>query len=210
MRIDPSRDAPVNRTGDCCPSQSEGCGALIAQPIAVSPLATLLAGHALRDGEIIYLAIKPSRWFIVLSGLRFIASVLILAIAATVIDSRMDSGSRWYYWEAALFLIFGRVTWATLQWMARLYVLTDQRILRIEGVFQVDVFDCPLREVGRVDVVRCTRERLFGLGTIVISRQPENAPAALWQMVCKPVEVQARIADAIERNRRGNSLFAAA
>src|SRR5687767_2136535 len=59
--------------------QASDCGA--ASPTAaVTPLGALLARHVIRDGEVVLLALKPSRWFILLSSLRFIAVVSILAL----------------------------------------------------------------------------------------------------------------------------------
>ena len=39
--------------------------------------------------------------------------------------------------------------WALLQWTNRLYVLTDLRIVSITGVFNAQIFDCPLRKIAR-------------------------------------------------------------
>jgi PH (Pleckstrin Homology) domain-containing protein len=203
------RDDRADRAGHCCPTESNGGGLIAAPPRASSMLGTLLADHALRNGEVIYLAIKPSLWFILLSSLRFIAAVLIVAIAAAIIDLRFEN-RHLFYWEAALFVIFGRLTWATLQWMGRLYLLTDQRILRLEGVLHIDVFDCTLRQVARVDVIRSTRERIFGLGTLHITPSNQSLPFAQWQMISRPDDVHARVVDAIERNRRCGGISAAA
>ena len=208
MRIHRPDHPPRTDLKDCCPTQSDGL--LAITPEAGSTLATLLSTHALRDGEIIWLALKPSVWFILLSSLRFIAAVLIAACAAALLDWRAD-GFRFPLIEATLFLIFGRLTWATLQWMGRLYVLTDQRILRVQGVFQLDVFDCPLRKVARADLFRSTRERVFRLGTIVITPSDVSFPIAQWQMVSRPRQVLARIADAIDRQHHtGGNVIAAA
>jgi len=199
-------EEPPERASDCAHATS----AAVARPWGSSVLAALLARHALRDGEIIHMAIKPSLWYVVLSSLRFIAATLICTIAVAIVDSKLDE-HHFYYWEAAAFIAGGRLTWAALNWMGRLYVLTDQRIIRIQGVFQVDVFDCTLRKVARVDIVRCTRERIFRLGTMHISPLDQSMHPAQWQMVAKPNEVQARIVDAIERNRStGGTMFAAA
>jgi len=205
MRLHREPDAP-----DSACAHSSTSSAALTRPWGNAVLATLLARHALRDGEIIHLAIKPSLWFVLLSSLRFIAATLICTIAVAMIDSRFDEHHS-YYWEAAAFVAFGRLTWAALNWMSKLYVLTDQRIIRIEGVFSLNVFDCPLRKVARVDIVRSTRERIFRLGSMHISPLDQSQPPAQWQMVARPNEVQARIVDAIERHRNSTgNMFAAA
>ena len=74
---------------------------------------------------------------------------------------------------AAIFLLAGRIMWAVLQWMGRLYVLTDMRIVRLSGVFNVEIFDCALRKVATTRLTRTFREKLWRLGSIEI--QPRAA-----------------------------------
>lgn len=217
MRIAPQPPSSSGRGeealagNDCCPTESDG-GALAITPRVGASLATLLAAHALRDGEVILLAIKPSPWFVLLSGLRFIAAVLIAAIATVLAEWRIAE-HRWLLVEATAFLIFGRLTWAALQWMGRLYVLTDQRILRVKGVVQLDVFDCPLRKLARADLIHSTRERIFRLGTVVLSPAEADMPIAQWQMIARPRQVFARVVEAMHRSKNlhgGVSHFEAA
>src|SRR5688572_30052761 len=63
-----------------------GAGAAAAEERrALFPsLATLLAGHLLRDGEVVLLILKPSAWFILFSVMRFVAAVSIAVIAANL------------------------------------------------------------------------------------------------------------------------------
>ncbi len=103
----------------------------------------MLASHIFRDGEIIILLLKPSAWFIPWSSLTFCGAVMLISLGTAVIDHRTHDRLDF---ELATVFIVGRLVWALLQWMGRLYVLTDQRILRLAGVFYIDVFDCPLRK----------------------------------------------------------------
>ena len=93
--------------------------------------------------------------------------------------------------------------WAIVQWMGRLYVLTDLRILRLAGIFSVDIFDCPLRRVARTRIVYTTRERITRLGTIEIIPDDEKIPVAQWQMVAKPLVVHDQIIAAVNRAKQG-------
>ena len=78
--------------------------------------------------------------------------------------------------KVGVFVLAGRMMWAVLQWMGRLYILTDLRIVRLSGVFSLDIFDCPLRRVARTRLVRSMRERLTGTGTIEIIPAADAAP----------------------------------
>ena len=176
--------------------------AVVVPARAGTSLAALFAGHVLQDGELILLLIKPSLWFVLLSSLKFVAVALILMISAALLDPQLP-GRNSVYQEFGLFVIAGRVMWAALQWMGRLYILTDMRIVRLSGVFNVEIFDCPLRKVARTRLHRTIQERLTGVGTIEVIPSDEELPISYWNMVAKPVHVQEQIVTAITRAKQG-------
>jgi len=165
-------------------------------------LGTLLGSHILRDGELVLLILKPSLWFIAFNSLVFALIIGFTAAASALIDHRMHDH---FYFEAALFVITGRVMWSVLQWMGRLYILTDQRVLRITGIFSVEVFDCPLRKVVRARMVSSGREKLVGVGSIEIIPSDEAVPSAIWQTIAKPKEVLDRLRAAITRAKQNGT-----
>ena len=176
--------------------------AAVAAPARVSSLAALLTGHLLQNGEIVLLVCKPSLWFIVLTSLRWAAVIAILLVAAKIYDQKLPANNALYV-EAGVFVLAGRIMWAIVQWMGRLYVLTDLRILRLAGIFSVDIFDCPLRRVARTRIVYTTRERITRLGTIEIIPGDEKIPVAQWQMVAQPLVVHDQIIAAVNRAKQG-------
>jgi len=179
---------------------AEGAAAAVtatASRASRTSLAALITGHILRDGELVLLMLKPSLWYIVLSSLRFAAAAAIVAIAAELLDHR--PASRFAYAEAAIFLTAGRVMWALLQWTGRVYILTDLRIIRLTGVFNVDIFDCPLRKVARTRLTYTVRERLARTGSIEITPQDESNPPGIWQTIPKPTEIHEQIVAAITK-----------
>ncbi len=182
---------------------SEGAAVAAAPPFSPS-LATLLASHILRDGELVLLILKPSFWFVLLSSLRFIAIVLILAMAAKVFDTHLPGPNR-NYQETAVTIIGVRLLWATLQWMGRLYILTDLRILCVWGVFNIELFDCPLRKVARTRLVRGLADQAVAVGSIEIIPQDESSPFGVWQTVGRPKKVHEQILATISRAKQGGS-----
>jgi hypothetical protein len=177
-----------------------GAGAAVAGRPAVRPsLAALLTSHILHDGEMVLLILRPSLWFIVFGSLRFLAAVIILVIAAKL---RMPTHAVRVA-ELGTFLLAGRIMWAVLQWTGRLYVLTDMRIVRLSGVFTVDVFDCPLRKVAEARLTSTLRERLLRVGSIEIVPQDETCPPGDWRTVARPEEVLRKINATIERAKQG-------
>ncbi|HEY7118692.1 MAG TPA: hypothetical protein VH475_19030 [Tepidisphaeraceae bacterium] len=179
---------------------SESCPATHAPTAAVTPLGALLARHILRDGEVVLLALKPSFWWILLSSLRFIAVVSILALGAIEWEGRYNR--EWFYIEAAIFLVAGRIMWSVLQWMGRLYVLTDLRVIRLSGVLKLEIFDCALRKIARTQVTTSVRERVCGTGSIEIVPADETCPPGVWQTIRRPVEVHELIVSTINKAKQ--------
>jgi hypothetical protein len=185
-------------------SPSESAGAATVAPPTATSLATLVSRHLLRDGELVILLLKPSAWFILLSSLWFIAiDVLILsAVFVFDLDDKMHL-NKLPLVEAGVFVAAGRLMWATLQWASRLYVLTDLRILRVGGVFNVHIFDCPLRKVARTRLISVTRERIVGTGSIEIIPLDEAAPEGVWQTIARPRQVHEQVVAAINKAKQG-------
>src|SRR5215207_591909 len=189
-------------------SASEGAaGAATAEAPTATSLATLLSRHILRDGEVVILLLKPSPLFIALTSLRFVAVVALLVTAVFLFDlnDRFHLNTLAVI-EAGIFIAAGRLMFAVLQWMARLYVLTDLRVLRISGVFNVQIFDCPLRKVARTRVHQSTRDRLLGVGSIEIIPMAEDEPEGLWQTIAKPRLVHEQVVATINKAKQGGSL----
>ena len=188
------------------PSES----AAVAPIAPSSSLATLLTGHVLRDGEVVLLILKPSLWFILFQSISVIAAAaLLLLVVPRLINERLLWPHRVAYVETALFLVAARLMWAVLHWMGRLYVLTDQRVIRLAGVFSVEVSECPLRRIAQTQVVTSAKDRLCRIGSIEI--YPKDADGTdhpvctgtTWQTIARPIEVHAQIQAAIRRTQNG-------
>jgi hypothetical protein len=198
-RLYDGQPAPVTE-----PPMHASESAAVASPRATS-LATLLTGHVLRDGEVVLLVLKPSLWFIAFQSILFAAAVALLLLVARVFGDRLPLVHRVAYIEAAVFVIAGRMMWAVLQWIGRLYVLTDQRIIRLAGVFSVDIYDCPLRKVARTQLTTSVKERICRVGSIDIhpKESQECCPTGTWQTIPRPVEVNEQINAAIHKAQSG-------
>ncbi len=184
-------------------SSESGAATAPFEEAAPSSLVVLLTRHILNDGELVILLLKPSYWFILLQSLRFIAGVLIVIIAAQLYRDNLPTATQFHVFWAGVTAIVARLTWSILQWMGRFYVLTDLRIVRLQGVFNVDIFDCPLRKVARLRRVTTTRERILGLGSIEIIPFDDQLPIGQWQTIARPREVYQEIVKAINRAKQG-------
>jgi len=172
-------------------------------PARTHPLAAImLTGQLLQGGEVVQLMLRPSLWFIPLICLKFLGCVAIALIAAKIYDEQLPGPMR-FYLEAAIFIAGTRLAIATMQWYTRLYVLTDLRVMRIAGIFRIQVADCPLRRVAVARTFCTTREKITRIGTIEIIPQEETHHVCTWQMVARPREVLKIVRAAIARSKQG-------
>ena len=153
----------------------------LANPAVGRSTPGLLAAHVLRDGEAVLLVTRPSLWFIVLASWRWVATGVAMLAAAAAVGQHYRGGLFAPPFrgvaEAGVAAIAGRLMWASLQWMGRLYVLTDLRLLTVAGVLRSDVLDCPLRRVARTRLCRTTADRAMGIGTVeIIPADPDQRP----------------------------------
>jgi hypothetical protein len=190
-------------------SEAAAPAAATARPWAATSVGALLTGHVLRDGEVVVLILKPSLWFVALQSIRFATVVAMLVLVAKL---RLPGHAATRVVELGLFALAGRVMWAVLQWMGRLYVLTDFRVIRLAGVFHLDLFDCPLRRVAQTRLASSLKERLFGLGTVeIVSGQSCNlsstandaCPVGDWRTVRHPKRVREQIERMVRQAKQG-------
>ncbi len=185
-------------TADHVPADQAAPPAATEDPRALAMLPTQL----LHDGETIILLLKPSPWFIVLDVLPWLGCLaLVLAGGLLLTAQGIWSLGRTDLVLAALALAGLRLFWQFLEWLSRVYVLTDRRILRVRGVVRVQVFECALTRIQHTQANFSLRERLFGLGTISFATAGTAVVEVSWRMLAKPLEVHQIVLRTLDRYR---------
>lgn len=190
-------------TGDPVARPTDGASAPAEESVATRLCS--LSRSLLADGEVVILELKPSLWFIPLLSAPIVGVGLIVLLLAnsTFVGERLVS------WQPALrqvglWIIILRVVWAMLQWMCRVYVLTDRRVIRQRGVLNLQVFECPLDRLQNT-FLQCTLvQRVLGLGTIFFATAGTGAVEAMWQHIRRPADVHREITKAVSRFRKLN------
>ena len=166
-------------------------------------VATMLPADLLQPGEIIILLLKPSPWFIVLAPLKALAVLVLATFAAMGLGGYYLLGlSRSEIVLAGLAMIGLRLFWQFLEWLSRVYVLTDQRVIRVKGVIRVNVFETQLKQIQHTHLIFSLRQRLFGLGTLAFATAGTALVEAFWSMVPHPLEVHQKVVQTLNRYRR--------
>lgn len=174
-----------------------------ADLLADTRVATMLPPQLLQSGEVIVLLIKPSPWFIVLESLRSLGVLaIVLVCGLTLVNVQLIDRSQIDLLYVGLGLAaLLRLFWQFLEWISRVYVLTDRRIVRVKGVLRVEVFETSLRNVQHTTMTFSIRERLFGLGTIGFATAGTALYEAAWTMIARPLEVNQIVLETMNRYR---------
>ena len=167
-----------------------------AAALETSAVASL---ELLDGGEVIERSFRPSPWYIAIVSAR--TAILLIIVAAT---AKFLAGSPSYPLAdlivvVALLAALGRVGLASLQWAGRLYVLTNRRVLRFSGVFNVRIAECPLVQIGRLDLHVTSVHRLLRLGSIRMIARDGSTVSLIWNHVARPSEVHAWLNAAIHK-----------
>jgi len=167
--------------------------------------ATMLPPELLDSGEIIVLLVKPSPWFILLVPIQSLLMVALATIGLTLAWAYLPISHMVSQRDIVLSgmgVIGLRLFWQLLEWLSRVYVLTDQRVITVSGVLRVIVFQTQLTQIQNTNMVFSIRERLFRLGTITFATAGTGHIESVWQMLARPLEVHKEIVRVIGRYRR--------
>ncbi|HKQ48454.1 MAG TPA: PH domain-containing protein [Phycisphaerae bacterium] len=192
-------DPPKKRPSLVANAQGDALGLAVEQAVPA---------HLLDGDEIVHFAIKPSPWFVVFMSLRWVATGFLLALLAASGALPIQSTYRWYLYQLGFGIAGLRLAWALLEWVSRLYILTNRRVMRIRGIVNVEVFECSLERIQHTELTLSFLERLTRIGTILFQTAggaPGARGGAAWRMVSRPLEVHEKLREAIHRARnRGN------
>lgn len=166
----------------------------------------MVPAHLLDGGEIVILAIKPSAWFVLLAASRWILTGLGLAILANT--KFVPHASQWWLWQLGFWIAGLRIGWAMLEWVSRLYVLTNRRVMRLRGVFNVELFECALDRIQNTYITLSVGERITRTGSISFQTAGGPGGEASWLTIARPLETHEKLREAIHKatRRNGNGL----
>jgi len=159
---------------------------------------TALPGGVVDGGEIVLLAIKPSAWRPVFESASWLVACAALAMALAAFGRSLAGLSTATTVQLVLLIGFARLALAIVRWVPSWYVLTNRRIIEVQGMRNSEVVDCGLLDVRNTTVVKSPLERMTQLGTIAFVIDHEGRAPRVWHSVAKPDEVHARIRRAIE------------
>lgn len=174
---------------------------------AALPIDSLPISAALLDGgEVVEFSIKPSLWFVLFASARALAVLAIVASALWLIDVSSPGLSirSAYVLSFVLLAAIVRILIGSLQWASRVYLLTNRRVMRVSGIIEVTVTDCPLSRISAAHVRVSPCQAVLGLGTIRMTPPDSRLPTVNWEHVSKPAAIHEKVVRAIQRSRSGD------
>ncbi len=147
----------------------------------------------------VLLAIKPSLWFVFFDAARWLVLGATLLVVSLIPSFQVSCVSRQTVGQLAGVIIIGRLGAAFLRWVSRFYILTNRRVMRVRGVFKVDILSCPLLSIRRTEITVGLHEKVTRLGTILFASDEVPCDDFHWFQINKVEEVHDRVRRAIDR-----------
>ena len=160
----------------------------------------LVPAGVLKDGETVLLAIKPSGWFALLVSWPVLAIAGLVAAAAYVACEHLGLDIPL---SPVMFLCLTaacvRIMIACMQWLGRMYILTDRRIMRVRGVIRTDVVSWILKDVRGLSLSAGKLEQLLGIASLLVVAGEDDTPQPAWTYLARPIEVHRIVSEAARR-----------
>lgn len=157
-----------------------------------------LPSELVDGGEIIVLAVKPSMWRPLFDSAAWLIVTGGLAVVLVVAGQSIAGLSTALSVQIVLALGAARLALAIVRWVPTWYVLTNLRVLTIQGVRAPRITSCRLVDVRNTYLNASPAEKMTNLGTITfVSDQPDQSPQA-WQSIANSQEIHDKIRRAIE------------
>ncbi|MBM4009349.1 MAG: hypothetical protein FJ285_07135 [Planctomycetes bacterium] len=149
----------------------------------------LTAGTAVRElaavideDETILLVVRPAPWFIVATSARALPAAA--AAGAVLALVSIDPSIPWDLNGSLLAfaaIMVARAVWQSADWLWRVYVLTDRRVVVRRGVLP-EVSECPLTEVAGIGQPQRWVERFGKTGSLAVLCGPSRRTRRAWRL----------------------------
>lgn len=154
--------------------------------------------HILSNDEKIVMIVRQ-HW-LVLFGRQlwplFLAATLVVAVTGIklyVLPQRPEVN----YAYAAVLLPLASVFWQYIVWRAQSFVLTNRRVIHMNGVFEKQVSDSLLEKLNDIKTDQTLLGRIFGYGDIEILTASEAGISNL-RHIARPLEFKRAMLDGKE------------
>jgi hypothetical protein len=141
---------------------------------------------------------EKQHWFVFIWGARYTILAIVIAGIGAVVQTNLSSPWREVLGWAAVILFIGGLLllgWTILRYMNQEYVLTNRRVVEVEGVLNKKVTDSSLEKVNDIVLTQSVFGRMFGFGDLEILTASESG-VSRFRMLVQPVRFKREMLDA--------------
>ena len=133
------------------------------------------AEELLSDGERI-IAREKQHWFVFVAGARFTILAVVIAVILAILSSGIQGDGapgalRTVLNWITVVLFFGGLAvlgWTTLRYLNQEYILTNRRVIQVQGVLNKTTLDSALEKINDAALSQSIFGRMFGFGDLEI------------------------------------------
>jgi hypothetical protein len=141
---------------------------------------------------------EKQHWFVFVWGARYTLLAILIAGIGAIVQTNLSSPWRDILgWAAAILFVGGLLLlgWTILRYINQEYVLTNRRVIQVEGVLNKKVTDSSLEKVNDVVLTQSVFGRMFGFGDLEVLTASESG-ISKFRMLVEPVKFKRAMLDA--------------
>ncbi len=141
---------------------------------------------------------EKQHWFVFVWGARFTILAVILGVILAFLGQNASSPVREALNIVAFVLFVGGVAlllWTTLRYLNQEYVLTNRRVIQVEGVLNKRAVDSSLEKINDAVLTQSVFGRIFGFGDLEVLTAAETG-ISRFRMLVHPVAFKKAMLDA--------------
>jgi membrane protein YdbS with pleckstrin-like domain len=141
---------------------------------------------------------EKQHWFVFVWGARYTILAVIVAVILLVFKNNLNQPFQDILNYAAIALFVGGVAlliWIVLRYLNQEYILTNRRVIAVEGVLNKKVTDSSLEKINDAMLTQSIFGRIFGFGDLEVLTASE-AGISLFRMLINPMAFKRAMLDA--------------
>jgi hypothetical protein len=141
---------------------------------------------------------ERQHWLVLVWGARLPIVAMVLGIVLLILSSAVgDPLRQLIFWAGALLFIGGLafLVWATMRYLNQEYVLTNRRVIEVQGVVNKRSTDSSLEKINDAILTQSIFGRLFGFGDLDVLTASE-AGIERFRMIVDPILFKKAMMDA--------------
>jgi hypothetical protein len=141
---------------------------------------------------------EKQHWFVFVWGARYTILAVIVAVILLVFKNNLNPPFQDILNYAAIALFVGGVAlliWVVLRYLNQEFILTNRRVIAVEGVLNKKVTDSSLEKINDAVLTQSIFGRIFGFGDLEVLTASE-AGISLFRMLINPMAFKRAMLDA--------------